>query len=64
VYEDTETIPLRGLDDRMEVKEKERQKQKLIGLISKTDILNVARQREEFEKAVEKLGSSSGTSQY
>ena len=55
VYEDREMIPLRGL----EVKEKERQKQKLIGLISKTDILNAAREREEFEKAVEKLGSSS-----
>jgi hypothetical protein len=55
VYEDREMIPLRGL----EVKEKERQKQKLIGLISKTDILNAAREREEFEKAVEKLGSNS-----
>jgi Zn-dependent protease/predicted transcriptional regulator len=61
VYEDRETIPLPGLEDGIEVKEKERQKQKLIGLISKTDILNVAREREEFEKAVEKLGSSSGT---
>src|SRR5215469_3935291 len=63
VYEDRETIPLRRLDDGLETKEKERQKQKLIGLISKTDILNAAREREEFEKAVEKLGSSSKTSQ-
>jgi Zn-dependent protease/predicted transcriptional regulator len=58
VYEDRETIPLRGLEDGIEIKEKERRKQKLIGLISKTDILNVAREREEFEKAVDKLGSS------
>ena len=64
VYEDRETIPLRRLDDGLETKEKERQKQKLIGLISKTDILNAAREREEFEKAVKKLGSSSKTSQY
>jgi hypothetical protein len=28
--------------------------------IKQTDILNVAREREEFEKAVKKLGSSSG----
>jgi Zn-dependent protease/predicted transcriptional regulator len=59
VYEEIETIPLRGLEDGLDVKDKERQKQKLIGLISKTDILNVAREREEFKKAVEKLGSSS-----
>ncbi len=59
VYEDRETIPLRELEDGLDVKEKERQIQKLIGLISKTDILNVAAEREEFEKAVEKLGSSS-----
>jgi CBS domain-containing protein len=59
VYEDIDMIPLRGLEDGLEVNK--RQKQKLIGLISKTDILNVAREREEFEKAVEKLGSSSGT---
>jgi hypothetical protein len=52
-------IPLRGREDGLEVNK--RQKQKLIGLISKTDILNVAREREEFERAVEKLGSSSGT---
>ena len=64
VYENRETIPLLGLEDGIEVKEKEIQKQKLIGLISKTDILNVAREREEFEKAVDKLGSSSETSQY
>jgi predicted transcriptional regulator len=63
VCEDRE-MQIRGLEDGTEVKEKERQKQLLIGLISKTDILNVAREREEFEKAVEKLGSSSETSQY
>jgi len=57
VYEDRET-QIRELEDGIEIKEKERQKQKLIGLISKTDILNVAREREEFEKAVDKLGSS------
>jgi CBS domain-containing protein len=59
VYEDIDMIPLRGLEDGLEVNK--RQKQKLIGVISKPDILNVAREREEFEKAVEKLGSSSGT---
>jgi hypothetical protein len=58
VYGDIETIPLRGLEDGLEVNK--RQKEKLIGLISKTDVLNVAREREEFEKAVKKLGSSSG----
>jgi Zn-dependent protease len=57
VCEDRE-MQIRGLEDGTEVKEKERQKQKLIGLISKTDILNVAREREEFEKAVDKLGST------
>jgi len=64
VYENRETIPIRGLEDGIKVKEKEIQKQKLIGIISKTDILNAAREREEFEKAVKKLGSSSKTSQY
>jgi hypothetical protein len=59
VYENRETIPIRGLEDGIKVKEKEIQKQKLIGLTSKTDILNAAREREEFEKAVEKLDSSS-----
>ena len=59
VYEDIDMIPLRGPEYGLEVNK--RQKQKLIGLISKTDILNVAREREEFEKAVEKLGSSRGT---
>jgi CBS domain-containing protein len=57
VCEDRE-MQIRGLEDGTEVKEKERQKQKLIGLISKTDILNVARERQEFEKAVDKLGST------
>ena len=58
VYEeDRERIPAGGREEeRLEVKEQERRRQKLVGLISKTDILNVAREREEFEKAVEKLG--------
>jgi hypothetical protein len=38
-------------------KEEERQRQKLVGLISKTDLLNIAREREEYEK-VEKVSSS------
>jgi Zn-dependent protease len=33
-----------------EVKEQGRQKLKLVGLISKTDLLNIAREREEYEK--------------
>lgn len=49
-----EMIPLRELEDGQEVKEKAGQKQRLIGLISKTDILNVAREREEFEKELRK----------
>ncbi|NAL77599.1 site-2 protease family protein [Nitrososphaera sp. AFS] len=61
VYEDREKmIPTGRLELRVEVEgseanEQEIQKQKLIGLISKTDILNVARERKEFENAVEKL---------
>ena len=62
VYEDREKmIAIGRLELETEVErpeaneQKEIQKQKLIGLISKTDILNVAREREEFEKAVEKL---------
>ncbi|HJT48622.1 MAG TPA: site-2 protease family protein, partial [Nitrososphaeraceae archaeon] len=49
-----------------ELEPKQQRGQKLVGLISKTDILNVARQREEFDKAVEKLsvsGSSSSNNQ-
>jgi Zn-dependent protease len=38
---------------------KQQRRQKLVGLISKTDILNVAKEREEFDKAVEKLSASS-----
>jgi uncharacterized membrane protein SpoIIM required for sporulation len=41
-----------------EVKQK-RGDMKLAGLISKTDILNVVKEREEFDKAVEKLSLSS-----
>ena len=33
-----------------EVKEQAREKLKLVGLISKTDLLNIAREREEYEK--------------
>jgi Zn-dependent protease len=40
---------------------KKQRGQKLVGLISKTDILNVAKEREEFDKAVEKLSVSSGS---
>ncbi len=52
--------PTRRLELEVELKgsetnEQEIQRQKLIRLISKTDIFNVAREREEFEKAVEKL---------
>ena len=56
VYEDWERIPAGGREEGLEIKKQGRQRQKLVGLISKTDILNVAREREEFEKAVEKLG--------
>jgi Zn-dependent protease/CBS domain-containing protein len=41
---------------------KKHRRQKLIGLISKTDILNVVKEREEFNKAVEKLSISSSNS--
>jgi uncharacterized membrane protein SpoIIM required for sporulation/CBS domain-containing protein len=37
--------------------------QKLVGLISKTDILNVAKERDEFDKAVEKLAVSGSSNQ-
>ncbi len=62
VYEDRKrekTISTGKLEVEVEGSEaneqKEIQKQKLIGLISKTDILNVARERKEFEQGVEKL---------
>jgi Zn-dependent protease/predicted transcriptional regulator len=43
-----------------EDKEVKRQRgQKLVGLISKTDILNIAKEREEFDKAVKKLSVNS-----
>jgi Zn-dependent protease len=41
---------------------KKHRRQKLIGLISKTDILNVVKEREEFDRAVEKLSISSSSS--
>ena len=40
---------------------KQQRGQKLVGLISKTDILNVAKERDEFDKAVKKLSASSST---
>ena len=45
-----------------QVTEQDRQRQKLVGLVSKTDILNIAREREEFEKAVERLRGSDSSS--
>ena len=46
--------------EKLEVKEqeRERQRQKLVGLISKTDLLNIAREREEYEKEVKRVSSS------
>ncbi len=38
---------------------RELKKQKLFGLVSKSDILNIAKEREEFDKAVKKLSVSS-----
>jgi CBS domain-containing protein/uncharacterized membrane protein SpoIIM required for sporulation len=51
-------------DKESKIREEETKKQrgqKLVGLISKTDILNVAKEREEFDKAVEKLNANSTT---
>jgi Zn-dependent protease/predicted transcriptional regulator len=45
-------------EEKLEVKEQERQRQKLVGLISKTDLLNIAREREEYEKEVKRVSSS------
>jgi Zn-dependent protease len=43
-----------------EYREVKRQRgQKLVGLISKTDMLNIAKEREEFDKAVKKLSVNS-----
>jgi Zn-dependent protease/predicted transcriptional regulator len=36
-------------------------RQRLVGLVSKTDILNTAKEREKFEKDVSKLGDSSNS---
>jgi Zn-dependent protease/uncharacterized membrane protein YidH (DUF202 family) len=41
---------------------KQQRGQKLVGIISKTDILNVAKEREDFDKAVEKLAVSGSSS--
>jgi hypothetical protein len=49
-------------EDKEEQEVKKHRRQKLVGLISKTDILNVAKEREEFDKAVEKLNASSSNS--
>ncbi|MFL6368793.1 MAG: stage II sporulation protein M, partial [Nitrososphaeraceae archaeon] len=51
-------------EDKEEQEVKKHRRQKLVGLISKTDILNVAREREEFDKAVEKLNTSSSNSNH
>ncbi len=45
-------------EEKLEVKEQERQRQKLVGLISKTDLLNIVREREEYEKEVKRVSSS------
>ena len=57
VYDDNDEdhIDKRGgqIEDRQgepEAKEQGREKLKLVGLISKTDLLNIAREREEYEK--------------
>jgi Zn-dependent protease/predicted transcriptional regulator len=49
-------------EDKEEQEVEKHRRQKLVGLISKTDILNVAKEREEFDKAVEKLNTSSSNS--
>jgi Zn-dependent protease len=48
-------------DKEEEQEVKQYRRQKLIGLISKTDILNIAKEREEFDKAIEKLSVSSSS---
>ena len=57
IFEEDKEGRTREGEGREEVKRQRRQK--LVGLISKTDILNVAKEREEFDKAVEKLSASS-----
>ena len=42
---------------------KKQRGQKLFGLVSKTDILNVAKEREEFDKAVKKLSASNSNNE-
>jgi CBS domain-containing protein len=42
---------------------KKQRGQKLFGLVSKTDILNIAKEREEFDKAVKKLGVSNSSNE-
>jgi Zn-dependent protease len=39
-------------------KEEEKLEVKLVGLISKTDLLNIAREREDYEKEIKKVSSS------
>src|SRR5919202_4130380 len=50
-----------GEEHKEEQKLKQQRGEKLVGLISKTDILNVAKEREEFDKAIEKLSASSSS---
>jgi Zn-dependent protease len=42
---------------------KKQRGQKLFGLVSKTDILNVAKEREEFDKAIKKLSVSNSNNE-
>jgi hypothetical protein len=42
---------------------KKQRGQKLFGLVSKTEILNVAKEREEFDKAVKKLSASNSNNE-
>lgn len=60
VYEECRENTRRGKEGLLEEKEQERQRQrqKLVGLISKTDILNIAREREELEKVFGKVSSN------
>jgi Zn-dependent protease len=55
-----EVIGEKKEQEKLEIKEqeRERQRQKLVGLISKTDLLNIAREREDYEKEIKKVSSS------
>ena len=53
--EETDDQRNRVIEGEEEKEVKQKRGPRLVGLISKTDILNVAKEREEFDKAVEKL---------